>query len=154
MEEDPPVVCRVTPEGEVICDPVTGPEASIADATSRRRGGAKQKKATALASQKKVAELVGEVSADGNWGPNKIKLLIGIIQALGESTLPDEPNIPRRSGEIIQAMKFLLDKQPPSILLFNYSTQPADVVGAYFLNKADLVRMQKLYDTFKSPKPF
>ena len=41
----------------------------------------------------------------------------------------------------------------PSILLFSYSTQPADVVGAFFQNKAELARMQKLFDTFKSPKP-
>jgi hypothetical protein len=136
-DDDPPVVCRVTPEGEVICDPVTGPEASLVDP----------------ARQKQVEEFVRAVSADGEWGPNKIKLLMGIIQALGQSKLPDEPNIPRRSGEIIQAMKFLLDKDPPSILLFNYSTQPADVVGAFFQNKAELVRMQKLFDTFKSPKP-
>ena len=138
LEDDPPVVCRVTPEGEVICDPVTGPEASLVDPTR----------------QKQVEEFVRAASPDGEWGPNKIQLLMGIIQALGQSTLPDEPNIPRRSGEIIQAMKFLLDKQPPSILLFNYSTQPADVVGAFFQNKADLVRMQKLFKTFKSPKPF
>ena len=138
MDEDPPVVCRVTAEGEVICDPVVPPEgASLVDGTR----------------QKQVEEFVRAVSPDGNWGPNKLKLLVGIIQALGQSTLPDEPNIPRRSGEIIQSMKFLLDKDPPSILLFNYSTQPADVVGAYFHNKAELVRMQKLYDTFKAPKP-
>ena len=137
LEDDPPVVCRVTPEGEVICDPVTGPEASLVDPSR----------------QKQVEDFVRAASPDGEWGPNKIKLLMGIIQALGQSTLPDEPNIPRRSGEIIQAMKFLLDKQPPSILLFNYSTQPADVVGAFFQNKADLVRMQKLFNTFKSPKP-
>lgn len=136
-DDDPPVVCRVTPDGEVICDPVTGPEASMVDP----------------ATQKEVEAFARSVSADGEWGPNKLNLLIGIIQALGASQLPDEPNIPRRSGEIIQAMKFLLDKDPPSILLFNYSTQPADVVGAFFQNKAELVRMQRLFETFKSPKP-
>lgn len=137
LEDDPPVVCRVTPEGEVICDPVISPEASLVDPTK----------------QKQVEEFLKTVSSGGEWGPNKIMLLFGIIEALDKSTLPDDPNIPRRSGEIIQAMKFLLDKDPPSILLFNYSTQPADVVGAFFQNKAELVRMQKLFDTFKSPKP-
>ena len=136
LEDDPPVVCRVTPEGEVICDPVINPEASLIDP----------------AKQKQVEEFLKSVSG-GEWGPNKIALLFGIIDALGKSTLPDEPNIPRRAGEIIQSMKFLLDKDPPSILLFNYSTQPADVVGAFFQNRAELVRMQKLFDTFKSPKP-
>ena len=140
-DDDPPVVCRVTADGEVICDPVTGP------ASSRMRA------LIDPAMLQQAADFVKAASPDGSWGPNKIKLLLGIIEALGKSTLPDEPNIPRRSGEIIQSMKFLLDKQPPSILLYNYSTQPADVVGAFFQNKADLVRMQKLYDTFKSPKP-
>jgi hypothetical protein len=137
LEDDPPVVCRVTPEGEVICDPVINPEASVVDP----------------AKQQQVEEFLKAVSSDGSWGPNKIKLLLGIIEALGQSTLPDEPNIPRRAGEIIQSMKFLLDKNPPSILLFSYSTQPADVVGAFFQNKAELARMQRLFDTFKSPKP-
>ena len=136
-EDDPPVVCRVTAEGEVVCDPVIGPEGPSMDA----------------ARQKQAAEFVKAIGADGTWGVNKLILLVAITDALAKSTLPDSPNIPRRSGEIVQSIKFLLDKQPPSILLYNYSTQPADVVGAFFLNKAELVSMQKLYDVFKSPKP-
>jgi hypothetical protein len=137
-EGDPPVVCRVTADGEVICDPVTGPEG-----LSKSR-----------AAQKQAADFVKAFAGDGNWGPNKIKLLMAIVDVLGKSTLPDTPNIPRRAGEIVQTIRFLLDKEPPSIVLYNYSTQPADVVGAFFLNKAELVSMQKLFDTFKSPKPF
>ncbi len=140
-EDEGPVVCRVTADGEVICETVPGPS------------GTQMRSLIDPAMLQQAADFVKAASPDGTWGPNKIKLLVGIIEALGKSTLPDEPNIPRRAGEIIQSIKFLLDKQPPSILLYNYSTQPADVVGAYFLNKAELVRMQRLYETFKSPKP-
>jgi len=89
----PPVVCRVTPEGEVICDPVIGP-----DGLSKSR-----------AAQKQAADFAKAFAGDGNWGPNKIKLLMGMIEVLGQSPLRDEPNIPRRSGEIVQSVKLLLD---------------------------------------------
>jgi hypothetical protein len=88
----------------------------------------------------------------GNWGPNKIKLALRILEVLAESDLPDTPNIPRRAGEIVDATRYLLAEKPPSILLFNYSELPADVVGAFFQNKAELVQMQRLYGTFKNPK--
>ncbi|MBP6775480.1 MAG: hypothetical protein KA154_21005, partial [Gemmatimonadaceae bacterium] len=84
---------------------------------------------------------------------NKLKLALALLETLAESTLPDEPHIPRRAGEIVESTKMLLAKTPPSILLYNYSSQPADVIGAYFLNKTELVRMQRLYDTFRDPKP-
>jgi hypothetical protein len=137
MADDPPVVCRVTPDGEVICEPVSpgGPVSTDA------------------AVQKQVEAALRQASPKGEWGPNKVELAIRIIEALGKSTLPDAPNIPRRAGEIVASIEMLLAKEPPSILLYNYSAQPADVVGAYFLNKSELVRMQRLYDTFKSPKP-
>lgn len=137
MADDPPVVCRVTPDGEVICDPVNP-------------GG---ETPTDPALQKQVEASLRQAFPKADWGPNKVALAIRVLEALGKSTLPDAPNIPRRAGEIVASVELLLDKQPPSILLFNYSAQPADVVGAYFLNKSELVRMQRLYDTFKSPKP-
>jgi hypothetical protein len=137
MADDPPVVCRVTPDGEVICEPVNP-------------GGSTS---TDPAVQKQVEVALRQAFPKSEWGPNKVELAVRIIEALGKSTLPDVPNIPRRAGEIVASVEMLLSKEPPSILLYNYSAQPADVVGAYFLNKAELVRMQRLYDTFKSPKP-
>lgn len=87
----------------------------------------------------------------GEWGPNKKKLAARILEALGNSDLPDDI-IPRRSGEIVDSVKQLLAPVPPSILLYNYSTQPANVMGAYYLNKADLVQMQRMYQIFSNPK--
>ena len=136
-DSDPPIVCRVTPEGEVICDPVSpGTDLAIDPAV-----------------QKQAEAAFRAMYPKGDWGPNKIRLALRVLAVLSESTLPDEPNIPRRSGEIVDSVRLLLDKQPPSILLYNYSSQPADILGAYFLNKAELVRMQRLYETFKTPSP-
>jgi hypothetical protein len=87
----------------------------------------------------------------GEWGPNKIKLAARILEVLGASDLPDDI-IPRRSGEIVDSTRQLLAPLPPSILLYNYSTQPANVMGAYYLNKADLVQMQRMYQIFSNPK--
>ncbi len=134
---DPPVVCRVNPDGEVVCEPVSSGTELPSDA----------------AAQKQVEAVLRHAFPKGEWGPNKVALATRMLQALSESDLPDSPNIPRRAGEIVASIRMLLAPEPPSILLYNYSTQPADVVGAYFQNKAELVRMQRLYETFKTPIP-
>lgn len=134
-DDDPPIVCRVTPDGEVICEPATM-QADMQPSAEAQAG---------------LETLIKAAYDSGNWGPNKIELALRILEVLNASTLPDEPNIPRRSGEIVDTVKLLLAKTPPSIVLYNYSTQPADVVGAYFLNKAQLVNMQHLYKLFATP---
>lgn len=135
------IVCRVLPDGEVVCDKVpdqaTGPVAMVISADAAEAAQADQSFVDAL--------------PEGNWGPNKIKLAVSILAVLGANDLPDE-RIPRRSGEIVDSVKQLLAPLPPSILLYNYSTQPANVMGAYYLNKADLVQMQRMYELFKNPK--
>lgn len=137
MDDDPSVVCRVTPEGDVVCEPVNVGQPTMTDPDS----------------QKRIEATLRQAFPKSEWGPNKIKLALALLETLAESTLPDEPHIPRRAGEIVESTKMLLAKTPPSILLYNYSSQPADVIGAYFLNKTELVRMQRLYDTFRDPKP-
>lgn len=137
----PPVVCRITPDGEVVCEPVNPetPEFEQRSAVRRAKHGADA--------------LLRELVPEGQWGPNKVDLALRILEVLGESTLPDTPNIPRRSGEIVDSVRLLLAHDPPSMLLYNYSTLPADIVGAYYLNRGELVQMQRLYDTFKNPVP-
>lgn len=136
--DDGPVICRVTADGEVICEPIVPPGQTAIDA----------------ATQKQFEATLRQAFPKAEWGPNKLKLALALLETLSKSTLPDDPNIPRRSGEIVDSVKLLLDKQPPSIILYNYSSQPADVVGAYFLNKAELVSMQRLFETFKNPTPY
>lgn len=134
-DDGPPIVCRVTPDGDVVCEPATMQE----DMQPRPEA------------QKGLEALLKTAYDGANWGPNKVQLALSILEVLNDSRLPDEPNIPRRSGEIVDTVKLLLAKTPPSIVLYNYSTQPADVVGAYFLNKAQLVNMQQLYKEFATP---
>lgn len=134
-DDGPPIICRVTPDGEVICVPATIPT-EMSFSPEAQRG---------------LEALVKTAYHGANWGPNKLLLALGILEALNASTLPDEPNIPRRSGEIVDTVKLLLGKTPPSIVLYNYSTQPADVVGAYFLNKAQLMSMNQLCKQFATP---
>ena len=87
----------------------------------------------------------------GAWGPNKIALARRIVEVIGNSTLPDD-RVPRRAGESVDSVRQLLAPVPPSMLLYNYSQLPANVMGAYFLNKADLVRMQEMFQIFQHPK--
>lgn len=140
-DDDTGLVCRVLPDGEVICEkvPDTMVEAPVA----------------MFISGESAAKSFGPPTVDepvpANWGPHKKKLAAMIMQVLNESELPDDI-IPRRGGEIVDSVKQLLAPLPPSILLYNYSTQPANVMGAYYLNKADLVQMQRMYELFKNPK--
>lgn len=134
-DDGPPVVCHLTSEGEVVCTP-----ASLSDDTPPRP-----------AAHKGLRALLKAAYHLDNWGPNKLQLALAVLEVLDTSTLPDEPNIPRRAGEIVDTVKLLLQKDPPSMVLYNYSTLPADVVGAYFLNKAQLVNMQTLYKEFATP---
>lgn len=140
--DDPGIVCRVMPDGNVICEkvdptcpsPIAAMMISAESGTSRNYGPA-----------------FADSLPQGNWGPNKIALAARLLEVLAENDLPDE-KIPRRSGEIVDSVKQLLAPLPPSILLYNYSTQPANVMGAYYLNKADLVEMQRMYQLFSHPK--
>ncbi|MGV3709710.1 MAG: hypothetical protein ACO1Q7_12815 [Gemmatimonas sp.] len=141
-DDEPGIVCRVTPEGEVICEKVL--ESSTLDGhvhVAKSAGGL----------SKKTDAKLKDALPKGKWGPNKIRLAARLLEELAKSDLPDD-RIPRRSGEIVDSAKQLLAPEPPSILLYNYSTLPANVMGAYFLNKADLVRMQQMFKTFEHPK--
>jgi hypothetical protein len=131
-ETDPNWICRVTPDGEVICENPPKYDAAVyqrAEATS-------------------FAAVLAKTVPDGDWGPNKVKLLLELAVVLGQVKLEDA-SIPRRAGQCAQAVIDLLRPEPPSILLFNYSQQPGDVMGAWFQNKAELMRMQRVLQHFQ-----
>ena len=141
-DDDPGIVCRVTADGEVICEKV--PDGSQSAAMMRVSDSAENP------SENFNERFVNSLPA-GEWGPNKIALARHVLEVMGLNSLPDQ-RIPRRSGEIVDSVKQLLALNPPSILLYNYSQLPANVMGAYFLNKADLVRMQEMFQIFQHPK--
>lgn len=141
-DDGPGIVCWMTAEGEVVCERVFEGGSS---------SGSVRVAESSVGLSDKGDSKFKNVLPKGNWGPNKIQLARRLLEVLAASQLPDE-NIPRRSGESVDAVRQLLTPVPPSILLFNYSTLPANVMGAYFLNKADLVRMQEMFKTFEHPK--
>jgi len=130
-DDDPPLICRVTADGEVICE---GPP--VLDAAMRVR-----------AKEVQFEDTLARLVPDGTWGPQKFELALRLLVALGESKLPDD-HIVRRAGQSVRALQDLLLPTPPSILLFNYSEQPANVMGAWFQNKAELARMQRVVAQF------
>lgn len=142
VESDPPIVCRLTPEGDLICEPAPGDAAAarLASATGDATGDA--------------AVLLGDAIAKAfpgvAWGPERTRLAVGLIEALASAALPDD-RVPRRAGQCIGAVRDLLRDEPPSILCFNYSQQPADVFGAWYLNRAQLARMQRVLRQFETP---
>ena len=149
-DDEPGIVCYVTPEGEVVCEDVMR-SASQDALRSTHRGLARVIDASDGVSDNASPALKSALPA-GTWGPNKIKLAQRILEVLASSDLPDDSGVPRRAGEIVDSVKHLLGSVPPSILLYNYSTQPANVMGAYYQNKGDLVRMQQVFKTFEHPK--
>ncbi|MBC8088836.1 MAG: hypothetical protein H7Z40_16345 [Phycisphaerae bacterium] len=143
------VVCWMTPDGNVICDRVLqavecAPLAMFVASSDSESPDAKSR--TSNQGSPNQSFVFPE-----SWGPNKQELACRILEVLNLSTMPDE-SIPRRSGEIVDTVKRLLAPVPPSIMLYNYSTQPADVLGAYYLNKGDLVKMQQMFKIFEHPK--
>jgi len=131
FDEDPPLICRVTHDGEVICEGPISLDAAV------------QARADSLQFDATLAKLFPE----GSWGPHKRALALRLLQALGEAKLPDD-RIVRRASQSVRAVMDLLLPTPPSILLFNYSEQPANVMGAWFQNKAELARMQRVIAQF------
>ncbi|MEP6831794.1 MAG: hypothetical protein ABJB74_00310 [Gemmatimonas sp.] len=140
--DEPGVVCRVLPDGEVICEKVYGSALFESAVRVAKSSGGLSKKADAK---------LKEALPPGEWGPNKIKLAARLLEVLGASDLPDEI-VPRRAGESVDSVRQMLMAVPPSILLYNYSTLPANVMGAFYLNKGDVVRMQQIFKTFENPK--
>jgi len=142
-DDEPGIVCRVTAEGEVVCEKVM--ECPPPTSAMMRVG----------TSSDGLSETIDDqfINAlpEGEWGPNKIALARRLVQIVGASNLPDE-KISRRAGESVDSVRQLLMPVPPSILLYNYSQLPANVMGAFFLNKADLVRMQEMFQIFQHPK--
>jgi hypothetical protein len=132
IDSDPPIVCRVTADGEVICE--TPPPDSVA--------------AMRAADSTEFAAVLAKSFPGVEWGPQRTELALRLLATLAESKLPDA-RIARRAGQSVGAVKDLLRPEPPSILLFNYSEQPADVMGAWFLNKAQLARMQRVIRQFE-----
>jgi hypothetical protein len=129
-DTDPPIVCRLTPDGDVICEPapidasVTGEPAALLEAA------------------------ITKVFPGAEWGPERTRLAIGLIEAIANAKLPND-RVPRRAGQCIGAVQDLLLETPPSMLLFNYSQQPGDVMGAWYLNQAKLMRMQQVLRQFE-----
>ena len=142
-DDGPGIVCRVMPDGEIVCERV---EACPAPTAAMMRVAT-----SSDGLSQKVDDQFINALPDGEWGPNKIALARRLLEIIGESNLPDD-KVTRRSGECVDAVRQLLTPIPPSILLFNYSTQPANVMGAYYLNKADVVRMQEIFQIFQHPK--
>lgn len=135
-DPDEPMVCIIDERGELVCSPSSDTVEVISDASTRQQ----------------LEKSIAGAFRDGEWGENKLKLALNFLSMLAKARIADA-DIPRRSGDVVDAGRYLLSKEPPSIMLFNYSSQPANVVGAYYLNKADLVQMQRLFDQFKDPAP-
>jgi hypothetical protein len=129
------VVCYVTPDGEVVC----------------MKANAIEEYQIVPSAGEELKRSIESAFPKGNWGPNKIELALAVLNTLANSKLPDSPNIPRRHGQIVDSVARLLQTEPPSILLYNYSEQPANVMGAWFLNRAELVRMHKIARQFGTP---
>lgn len=142
VESDPPIVCRLTPDGDLICEPAPVDAAAARHATTTRDSAGD---AAAL-----LEDAIAKVFPGAEWGPERTRLAVGLIEALATSALPDD-RVPRRAGQCIGAVRDLLRDEPPSILCFNYSQQPADVFGAWYLNRAQLARMQRVLRQFEDP---
>lgn len=131
LVEDPPLACRVSPEGEVICEGAPSLDAAV----------------TVRANDAKFDATLATIFPEASWGLQKLELALRLLATLAETKFPDD-RVARRAGQSVRALEDLLRPTPPSILLFNYSDQPANVMGAWYLNRAELTRMQRVIAEF------
>jgi hypothetical protein len=107
-----------------------------------------------------AAWMARHLAARANVAPEQVppaywELGLKVLKVIGESMGNVPPNeLAYRTEEILGAVRMLLRKgDPPSMLAFQFDTQPGDVFGAYNLNKAELVYMHRTLEHFKTPKP-
>lgn len=137
-------VCKVRPDGEIVCDD----ERSfvIAPLTSEARAAFEQSISTLF---------------PGTWGPNKIDLALRLFTLLGSSPLPDA-NVGARAKHVLGSVDYLLatvngtstPEEPPSILLFDFSTLPAQALGPWVLARRGHAALDALYEQFPGDDPW
>lgn len=134
-------VCYVDGKGQLVCPPKPS--------TLRTYSAQQEEMASALMS--------GMVEGEGHTGGISREYL-ELALALLETVARNRRNVPpeklhERRDEIVQSVELLLQEgAPPSLLAYRFSTEPADVLGAYFLNKANLVQMRNALEEFDRPK--
>ncbi len=145
---DPPIVCRVTPDGDVICETVPPDHQTAFFMLSATATSSHATTGGSAPAESDAFDTALEGAFPGTWGPKKRALARKLMQTLAANDLPDA-RIPRRTGQCAAAVADLLLPTPPSILLFNYSELPANVMGAYFLNRAEYAKMARVVRQFE-----
>jgi len=132
-------VFKVSPEGNVEC--VEDYAFTAIPAESLERAAA-------------LAQAAMDLVTTTSW--EKLELAIHLLRMLKDSTLPDT-SFPDRKIVILNSVKELLEPEvgetpdrskPVSMLLYNFSTLPAQALGPWVLAKQNQQVLNALYDTF------
>lgn len=126
---DEAMVCKVRPNGSIECLDI---EFSSETPTDPQRA----------AFESWVASYFGTA-----WCEEKVSLALRIPRQLDE-TPANCQGIENRSEDILGSVYCLLEQTPESMLLFNYSTLPADSLGAWVHAKLGFRAVRELHRKF------
>ena len=113
--------CHVTPQGEVVCDDII-----VRDPVP-------------------IAEAIGLALQTKGVDVPREKLLLIARLALEVLASPlDDACIGWRADDAVGSVNQILAQDAPLMLLFKYSTLPANIMATYFDNKGDFIQLQKV----------
>lgn len=112
-------------------------------------------------SEKAVAFAQASIDLASTGSSEKLDLAIHLLRMLKDSALEDT-SVSNRKGAILNTVKELLEPEvgtapnrstPSSMLLYNFSTLPAQALGPWVLARQNLQVLNELYDTFTGEEP-
>ena len=123
-------VCWVNEQGQVEC---SGSSFGTSDARTRNA-------------------LAGVHAAFPELGANGIELIARFIELVNAAKI-DDKCIGWRAPEIQESVALLLRERPPAMLLYHFSTLPANVLATYYLHVGQPVNAAYITRQYETTKP-
>ena len=127
--------CKVRPDGRIECPVV------VLALTTEEQSGASD---------------LGEPlrrTFGGDWDGAKLVLAYKMLKELAASDVSDA-TVAARSKSVIASIRLLLEEEPASVLLFNFSALPRESIGPWMLGVRGIEGVTELYDLFDGGAPY
>lgn len=82
----------------------------------------------------------------------RLKLILQAAEAVVNSPLSDS-RLTDRAGDAIGSLRYALAETAPNIFMYMYYPTPAEIMAAYYLNKARYREMHRVLEDYETLKP-
>ncbi len=83
---------------------------------------------------------------------DRLKLILQAAEVVVDSPLTDSC-LTKRAGDAIGSFEYALGTAAPNIFMYMYHPTPAEIMAAYYLNKARYREMHKVLEDYDTLKP-